>query len=1569
MINTIQFNNKEYYRIAVKRDVEAVAQTRYGFFYAHWSVLIDGISYQFFSPKPINGVYTLEGTNMTIPESDITTTVYEGMEVTINMSNSVQTTTGTLHINSSYFNYGCSKSTVDQSECKLKWPSVNYNLDRLVREEDIIKPDTVKLYFDENHIDVECFTKFDIPDYSIVTGTYTGYISRSINDSLNANVQRSRNSQSYITCHIGDTIKIISKSKALKNVAIRSYVEQEGDYPIIAPVDENGNINVINLQNDGSFDYTITSDCFVTFDIAAANYTLYGAILEDTEYCDHCGVQVNGTDFIIAGQTDEAKRFIQENSKVNINTSLSIYTVEAYIKERDGVFAGEPKYVIVDNNHNPIYDTAGQPVYVDSEEYDGQSLLTNQQGQIILGTNSTPLDVQDWYNLIEVINLTTNTKVTVNYNNDGSQGGNRSAYFNMPASDCLLTVTTNIITGGDTVTISPRYSLTIDVDENSKNIFPISITTGNTTTEYNSSTTIRNIENNYFSATWNKIDSKLYHIQYKDNHNTIFFDQALKTTSYSNSLMGNRTLSIRLIDPDIIYRNTTEISTITTGKEYEENNNIISNSNVRMALNDYPRRTYYANTESPIKTSNTHFNNLQELKKVIFNNTDTTFTVDADAFYNCLKLESVTINGTENIKVKDRAFYNNIMLTEFNDLNKITELGHSCFYGSALNEYTSNVKLKNIPELAFSKSSLSAVNLAGSPIDPAELTSIDNSAFSNCQKLNTVHLPYALSRLGQGVFENTSIPCVHTNPAYAAETVFAQYGVVFNVYDDYTNQLTILPKNTFKYCANLVEVHLPKSIEYIETCAFENCINLTKFVAPGLWRVAKDSFKGTLIDKSNLSENDRNHLTSGLRAYIWSGNTVGHSYIHPDSSGVYIYYKQFRKDPYHDFADAISVTPYACYKKGYNAICMGKSMRDIGEYAFYSAGIESVSPPTKVNTQTGKPESYDQYYKYISPSCTIHKYAFAENKILREFRIEHNNLHYIHAYAFQNCIDLLPLDFIGCGVKYIGDYAFDNTNRYAYDLYNSLKWTENIVLMAALTAYAFISTAALIAAYPEITPATEVAENVEMPDYESFETIITNDTIQLGGEEKSFRYFEFTLNGQPIDYNNPPWKNFKYFTFSADPEDIAKVVNTTGIADAADEYANEMIDIFNDTMSQYTQNGWIIGNGDEAGKYIYGMVNAVDNTHTIGSILIQKFNGNPIHLVERIRTIAPGRFSTKSIELVKTLVKGATKKIVTKISAPILKNVLEVAGFAATVAGTVIGAYDLIGTIHNVVWSAYKFPIIKSIYADNIKYSGSLSFTTGIGLDVDRGVYTLAFPATIEYIGKYAFRNNKDVRNIIFLESPKKIEEGVFEGCEYLRSVQICKEVTDENGSISLQDDITNYHIIHISNRAFMHCNLDSMEINKIILQTQDVGDYAFAYNKRIWANSLYGWDIETIKKYVTYIIDIPPTLKTIGQYAFAGANLIRFNSAYPHTFNIDPKAFAYYCPYNDWGGNMDISAYFHAAPRVAFVPEQYYDEYVAYFKSAELLTSGSLSGGFAYIVTYNDNNEFTNLISTHTLI
>ena len=87
MSNTIQYNG--YHRIAVKRDAAAVAQTRYGFYYKHWDVLIGDILYKFANATPTNGVYTLTGpTNVTIPENEIKSTVYEGMVVKVNIPGS-----------------------------------------------------------------------------------------------------------------------------------------------------------------------------------------------------------------------------------------------------------------------------------------------------------------------------------------------------------------------------------------------------------------------------------------------------------------------------------------------------------------------------------------------------------------------------------------------------------------------------------------------------------------------------------------------------------------------------------------------------------------------------------------------------------------------------------------------------------------------------------------------------------------------------------------------------------------------------------------------------------------------------------------------------------------------------------------------------------------------------------------------------------------------------------------------------------------------------------------------------------------------------------------------------------------------------------------------------------------------------------------------------------------------------------------------------------------------------------------------------------------------------------------
>jgi hypothetical protein len=49
------------------------------------------------------------------------------------------------------------------------------------------------------------------------------------------------------------------------------------------------------------------------------------------------------------------------------------------------------------------------------------------------------------------------------------------------------------------------------------------------------------------------------------------------------------------------------------------------------------------------------------------------------------------------------------------------------------------------------------------------------------------------------------------------------------------------------------EAYLPKSIEFINTGAFLDCKSLISFESPGLWHVARNSFKNTILDDSKMT--------------------------------------------------------------------------------------------------------------------------------------------------------------------------------------------------------------------------------------------------------------------------------------------------------------------------------------------------------------------------------------------------------------------------------------------------------------------------------------------------------------------------------------------------------------------------------------------------------------------------------------------------------------------------------------------------------------------------------------------
>lgn len=89
---------------------------------------------------------------------------------------------------------------------------------------------------------------------------------------------------------------------------------------------------------------------------------------------------------------------------------------------------------------------------------------------------------------------------------------------------------------------------------------------------------------------------------------------------------------------------------------------------------------------------------------------------------------------------------------------------------------------------------------------PSGVTSIGNSAFRECHKLNSVTIPEGVTSIGNGAFYE----CV------------ALTGI------NIPNTVTSIGDAAFNSCGGLKEIVIPSSVESIGIYAFQNCFNLEK---------------------------------------------------------------------------------------------------------------------------------------------------------------------------------------------------------------------------------------------------------------------------------------------------------------------------------------------------------------------------------------------------------------------------------------------------------------------------------------------------------------------------------------------------------------------------------------------------------------------------------------------------------------------------------------------------------------------------------------------------------------------
>ena len=251
-------------------------------------------------------------------------------------------------------------------------------------------------------------------------------------------------------------------------------------------------------------------------------------------------------------------------------------------------------------------------------------------------------------------------------------------------------------------------------------------------------------------------------------------------------------------------------------------------------------------------------------------------TIGESAFYNCSALEMAYIpDGAASIP--DNAFYSCTALQSLYLPDSVTHIGNNAFYACGMlnnsvdvtNDGEGNVtysdsdrpfslpaNLQSLGEKAFFGSGLTTVTI------PASVASLGNSAFRDCENLESVEIRAALDSNGTG--SSLFAGCT------ALETVTLADGVTTvgeSMFDGCTalksvalpDSVTGIGRGVFKDCTGLTAVSLPAAAEGIQISMFENCTSLQRIDIPaGVEAIYARAFYG-------CSALDEISIPSGIR--------------------------------------------------------------------------------------------------------------------------------------------------------------------------------------------------------------------------------------------------------------------------------------------------------------------------------------------------------------------------------------------------------------------------------------------------------------------------------------------------------------------------------------------------------------------------------------------------------------------------------------------------------------------------------------------------------------------------------
>ena len=332
-------------------------------------------------------------------------------------------------------------------------------------------------------------------------------------------------------------------------------------------------------------------------------------------------------------------------------------------------------------------------------------------------------------------------------------------------------------------------------------------------------------------------------------------------------------------------------------------------------------------------------------------------------------LRTVTLIGFSN--VSDYAFYDVKTITEvYLDASAITEIGDYAFFGaSKFTSFLVPASVELIGYGAFEGSGLKAIEFA----EGSKLTEIMDSAFMDCEALNSITLPAGVTEISASLFEGcTSLTefALKDSVTDIGESAFEGCTSLKSVSYGENAALTVIGSYAFKD-SGLESFTVPLAVNVIPVGAFENCKALSEvnFTLP------KDDaeFNGTLIVLNDAFKN------SGLTKIKLPAYTA--------SLG----------DSAFEACEALASVSFGTDSKlsviGSRAFAECKSLADIK----LAAGIEVLENETFKDCRALKSVSFADYSKL--------------NSILDS--------------VFENCLMLEAIE-LPTGVTMIGDYVFAN---------------------------------------------------------------------------------------------------------------------------------------------------------------------------------------------------------------------------------------------------------------------------------------------------------------------------------------------------------------------------------------------------------------------------------------------------------------------------------------------------------------------------------------------------------------